>query len=111
MLLSQWHQDIIRIRPGIKTERGSDIPDWDNASVKTIEHCLFQPGSTILSQDGRVLGIQDGATVCAPVDADIKAGDRIQYKDEVYTIDGRPLLWRGVGKLEHMKLILQRWSG
>ena len=111
ILLPMWHQSIVRIRPGTKTERGSDVPDWENSSYKTIEHCLFSPGTTMLSQDGRVLGIQDGATVCAPVDADIRADDRIQYEDEVYIIDGNPLIWKNVGKLEHMKLNLQRWSG
>lgn len=111
VLLSQWHQSIERIRPGEKIERGSKIPDWNNSSVKTIEHCLVQPGVTILSQDGRVLGIQDGLTVCAPVDSDIAAGDRIRYDGDVYIIDGKPLVWKNVGKLEHMKLTLQRWTG
>jgi len=111
MLLPFWHQTITRIRPGKKIQRGSVIPDWDHPSSKAIDHCLFSPGTTMLDQDGRVLGIQDGATVCAPVDSDIKAGDRIQYGNEVYTIDGDPLIWRNVGKLDHMKLYLKRWSG
>ena len=111
MLLSRWHQTIERIRPGEKTERGSVIPDWDNSTVKVIDHCLVQPGTTMLSQDGRVSGIQDGLTVCAPADADIKAGDRIRYNDDVYILDGSPLVWKNVGKLDHMKLNLQRWTG
>lgn len=111
VLLPFWHQSIERIRPGEKEERGSTIPDWDNSSTATIEHCLVQPGTTILSQDGRVLGIQDGLTVCAPADADIKEGDRIRYDGDVYIIDGRPLVWKNVGRLEHMKLNLQRWTG
>lgn len=111
MLLKMWQTTVTRIRPGTKTERGSSVPDWDNPSTLDIGECLIQPADTILSQDGRVLGIRDGVTLCAPVDADIKAGDRIQYGDEVYTIDGDPLVWRGIGKLEHMKVNLQRWRG
>ena len=111
ILLFMWHQTIERIRPGEKTERGSVIPDWNNSTVLAIDHCLFQYGTSILDQDGRVLGIQDGATVCAPVDADIKAGDRIRYDGDIYTIDGRPLVWKNVGRLDHMKLNLRRWSG
>lgn len=111
MLLSFWHQPVTRIRPGEKTERGSVVPDWDNAQELEISECLVHPGVTALSQDGRVLGIQDGLTVCAPVDADIKAGDRIRYGEDVYTINGDPLIWRNVGRLEHMQLNLQRWRG
>ena len=58
--LKRWHTEIIRIRPGTKTERGSTVPDWTNASRLTIPHCLVQPASTELSQDGRILGVTDG---------------------------------------------------
>ena len=111
MLLPFWHTTITRIRPGTRTERGSVILDWDNPSELEVGECLVQPQNTILSQDGRVLGIQNTTTVCAPADADIKAGDRIRYGDDVYTIDGDPLIWKGVGKLDHMQLNLQRWRG
>ena len=111
MLLKMWHTTITRIRPATKTERGSTVYDWENATTLDINECLVQPSDTILSQDGRVLGISDGLTVCAPVDADIQAGDRIQFHDRIYTINGDPLLWVDVKKLEHMKLYLERWRG
>lgn len=111
MLLPFWHTTIIRIRPGTKTERGSEILDWDNASELEIGECLWQPQSTVLDQNGRELGIRNTTTVCAPADADIKAGDRIRYGEDVYTIDGDPLIWKDVGRLDHMQLNLQRWRG
>lgn len=111
MLLKMWQTTIKRIRPDTKTERGSIVYDWENAETLEIGECLVQPSDTTLSQDGRVSGIVDGLTVCAPVDADIKAGDRIEFHDRIYTINGDPLLWVDVGKLEHMKLYLQRWRG
>ncbi len=111
MLLKMWQQSIIRIRPGTKTERGSTVPDWENAAELEISECLVHPGNTMLSQDGRVMGIEDGLTVCAPLESDIKAGDRIRYGDDVYTIMGDPLIWKNVKKLDHMQLNLQRWRG
>ena len=111
ILLERWHTTIVRIRPAVKTERGSEVPDWENATRLTIDHCLVQPASTSLSQDGRILGVTDGLTACAPVDADILPGDRIEYLGDVYTIDGDPQKWVGVGRLEHMKLNLMRWRG
>ena len=111
MLLKMWHTTIKRLRPSTTTERGSTVLDWSNPSELVIGECLVQPSDTILSQDGRVLGISDGLTVCAPVDSDIQAGDRIEYHGRIYTINGDPLLWEDVGKLEHMKLSLERWRG
>jgi len=109
--LERWHTEIVRIRPGTKTERGSTVPDWTNASRLTIPHCLVQPASTELSQDGRILGVTDGLAVCASVDSDILPGDRIEYMGDTYIIDGDPQKWVGVGRLEHMKLNLKRWRG
>lgn len=110
-LISFWTQSIIRIRPGVKTERGSTVPDWDSVSRLTIEGCSVQPASTSLSQDGRVQGITDGLTVYAPEDADVRAGDRIEYRGEIYTINGDPLLWPAAGNLAHVQLNLTRWRG
>ena len=111
VLLPFWHTTITRIRPGTKTERGSTIPDWTNADRLDITGCLVQPSTTSLSQDGRIQGVTDGLTACVPVDADILPGDRIEYRGDIYTIMGDPQLWVGVGRLEHMKLTLQRWKG
>ena len=111
MLLRFWHTTITRLRPGVKTQRGTEMPDWENVGRLDINECLVQPSTTSLSQDGRVQGVTDGLTVCCPVDADILPGDRIEYYGDVYTIIGDPMLWRDVGKLEHMQLNLQRWSG
>ena len=108
---SFWTQSITRLRPGTKTERGSTVPDWTSPSAKVINGCSVQPSGTSLSQDGRVLGVTDGLTVYAPVDADVRAGDRISYGGNVYTINGDPLIWPGVARMQHIQLNLTRWRG
>ena len=108
---SFWRQTIKRLRPGTTTERGSTVYDWSKPDELEIPECSVQPASTSLSQDGRILGVQDGLTVYAPVDADVKAGDRIQFGDAVYTINGDPLVWPGVSRMQHIQLNLQRWRG
>lgn len=110
-LLSFWRQSIVRLRPGTTTERGSTVPDWSNPNRLTIDGCSVQPSSTSLSQDGRVQGITDGLTVYAPENADVLAGDRIEYAGNIYTIDGDPLIWPGAGRLAHIQLNLERWRG
>lgn len=108
---SFWRQTITRIRPKTTTSRGSTVYDWNKPSTLDIPGCSVQPASTSLTQDGRVQGISDGLTVYAPVDADVKAGDRIRYGGNDYTINGDPLIWPGVARMQHMQLNLTRWRG
>lgn len=110
-LQSFWRQTITRIRPSTTVSRGSTIYDWDDPDELEIPECSVQPSSTTLSQDGRVQGVTDGLTVYAPEDADVQAGDRIRYGDAVYTINGDPLVWPGVARMQHVQLNLVRWRG
>ena len=106
MLPSFCNQEIVRIRPGEKESRGSTIPDWspDKVNKLTIKRCSVQPATTSLSQDGRVLGISDGMTLYAPANADIIAGDRIQFGGNTYTINGDPRRWpSATGGLDHIQ--------
>lgn len=112
MLPTFARQTIIRIRPGVKTLRGSDVPDWSTATRATIPGCSVQPAGTSLSQDGRVLAVTDGLTAYIPAGSDVLAGDRIEYGGEVYTINGSPKVWPSAsGGLDHILLNLERWSG
>ena len=112
MLLSFFRQTVTRIRPGLKSLRGTIVPDWENATSLDIPGCSVQPAGTSLSQDGRILGISDGMTAYLPADADVQSGDHIQYEDKVYTIMGDPRVWPSAsGTLDHIELNLERWSG
>lgn len=112
MLLSFFRQTVTRIRPGMKSLRGTIVPDWENATTLDIPGCSVQPAGTSLSQDGRILGISDGMTAYLPADADVQSGDHIQYEDKVYTIMGDPRVWPSAsGTLDHIELNLERWSG
>ncbi len=111
MIPSFARQSVTRIRPGVKTVRGSDIPDWDNATSLVISGCSVQPAATEMSQDGRVLGILDGMTAYLPPGADVQEGDRIVYDGETYVLDGAPRVWEAAFNLSHVQIRLRRWSG
>lgn len=113
MLPTFASQEIIRIRPGTKTERGSTIPDWSANAVNklAIGGCSVQPSTTSLSQDGRVLGINEQWTAYLPEGSDVKAGDRIIFDGETYTINGEPKKWTGAFTRSHIQLTLTRWEG
>lgn len=112
MLPSFCKDTVKRIRPGTKDSRGSAIPDWDTATTVEIKGCSMQPASTSLSQDGRVLGITDTYTLFAPPDADIEAGDHIEFRGKVYEIDGDVRIQpSATGRLDHLNITLRRYQG
>ncbi|MBQ1292883.1 MAG: hypothetical protein IIY21_02510 [Clostridiales bacterium] len=112
MLPSFCRDTVTRIRPGEKDSRGSTIPDWDNVTTVAIPGCSMQPASTTLSQDGRVLGITDTYTLFAPPDADIEAGDHIEFRNKVFEIDGDVRVQpSATGRLDHLNITLKRYQG
>lgn len=113
MALPTWaSQSVVRLRPSVKMSRGSEVPDWSNPSELVISGCSIQPTSTGLSQDGRVLGINEGYTVYLPPGSDIKAGDRVSFGGNVYTINGEPKAWEGAtGRVSHVQINVERWAG
>lgn len=113
-MLPTWaSQEITRVRPGTKTIRGSEVPDWspDKVSELKITGCSVQPASTSLSQDGRVLGIDEGWTAYIPEGSDVLAGDRIKFDGDTYEINGEPKKWTGAFTRSHIQLNLVRWEG
>lgn len=112
MLPSFCRDTVTRIRPELKKVRGSLIPDWENATQLDIRGCSMQPASTTLSQDGRVLGISDSYTLFAPPDADIEAGDHVQFQGKIFEIDGDVRIQpSATGRLDHLNITLKRYQG
>ena len=115
MALPSWANDTVtRIRPSTTVKRGSIVPDWDpeKVSEKQISGCSMQPGSTTLSQDGRVLGISDGYTCYMPPGSDVTAGDKIVFNNLDYQVIGEPRPWTSpTGMVSSLQVQLERWSG
>lgn len=112
MIPSWCQQTISIIRPGVKTVRGSEVPDWEHASEPVvITGCSVQPASTSLSLDGRVLGLSDGLTAYIPEGTDVRAGDHILFEGQTYEIQGEPRVWVAPFTRSHIQLNLIRWEG
>ena len=112
-MLPTWANDTVtRLRAGVITQRGSEIPDWANPSALEILGCSMQPAGTSLTQDGRVQGTSDGYTCFLPPGSDVLAGDRILYGGKTYTIMGEPRAWTSpTGQVSNIQLQLERWYG
>lgn len=71
----------------------------------------MQPATTSLTQDGRVLGISEQWTAYLPEGSDVKAGDRIIFDGQTYTINGEPKKWTAPFTRSNIQLTLTRWEG
>lgn len=112
MLPSFCNQTVTRIRPGTTESRGSVIFDWTQVKRLDIVGCSMQPASTSLSEDGRVLGISDLYTLFAPPDADIQAGDRIEFDGKTFEVAGEVRVQpSATGHLDHIQTTLRRYHG
>ena len=112
MLPSWFRQTVTRLRPVTKTSRGSTVPDWDAAASLVISGCSVQPSTTSLSQDGRVLGIDESFTLYMPPTADVIEGDRVVFNGETYTVIGVPKRWISpTGGLSNKQVSIERWNG
>lgn len=112
MIPSFCTQTITRVRAGVKTERGSEIPDWANSSSLTISHCSVQPAASSISLDGRVLGLSSSYIVYCNPGVDVKAGDRIIFDNETYTVDEAPRIWQSpTGRVSHVQFTMTHWEG
>ena len=59
-----------------------------------------------------MLGINEGYTVYLPPGTDVEAGDRVVFEGETYTIIGKPKSWKSAtGRVSHIQLSIERWSG
>lgn len=96
MLPAFCTQQIIRLRAiATKNVRGTITPDWTHdVDTSTIEASSVQPSGGTVDVNGRVLGIASSYNVFVNPDADIHAGDRIQYNDQIYDIDNEPGIWQ-----------------
>lgn len=112
-MLPSWCRDAITIERAVLIEkRGTKVRDWSNPDVIEIDGCSVQERTTARDMDGRTLQITNGAVLYAPIDADIKAGDRVVFNGHRYEIAGNPLNYPGATlRLSHKKIPLTEWSG
>ena len=112
MLPSFCAETVTRIRPGKKSLRGSTVPDWDNVTTAGIPGCSVQPAASLVSQDGRVLGVSDSFTLYAPPGSDIEAGDRVEWDGTAYLVVSAPHAWTSpTGRVSHLQCAIERWAG
>ena len=116
MLPSFANRTVTITHPGAKSQRGTTVPDWRRAQRHTVGGCSVQLPSTSMSLDGRTQTAL-GGTLYAPPDADLRAGDRIEWTDltgtdHAFLVDGEPMPWTSpTGRVTHLQARLAEWRG
>ena len=111
MLPSFANRTVTVTRAPLIDSRGSKIRDWTNAESFEVSGCSFQPVSMSLNIEERE-NVRADAVLYAPLDADIKAADRITYFGNVYSVMGNPMIWESpTGAVSHLQIDLEAWNG
>lgn len=100
------------VRPALVDKRGTVAPDWESAERTVLAGCCVQERSTVRDFDGRTLSVSEGYVLFAPEDADVQAGDRIEFNGVTFETDGIPSEWPcRSGRISHVEVPLSRWEG
>lgn len=101
---------LVRERPTFVDDgHGNEVADWTAPDSLAIDGWSVQPGLSAIDAINRT-GVLISFTAWGPVDADVRALDRIQYRGKPFVIDGFPEVW-DLGVLDHTKIFLKRWEG
>lgn len=112
MVCRWWTETVTVRRAGVKESRGASVPDWERSSVHEVRGCDVQPSTSTRDFEGRTTQVTDGFILYAPYGADIREGDRIEWRGTVYEIDGAPYPWRSpTGRLSFLQAKLVDWRG
>lgn len=104
-------------RPGTKYVRGTPVPDWTKATVRTVRGCSLQPTATSSFRESRVNNVECDARLYAPPGSDIRAGDHVAmtargYRGVVFEVDGEPMAYESPsGAVSHLLVLLRRYRG
>lgn len=89
MLPTFARQSVIVLRAPTGVPRGER--DWDAAVPHKVRGCSLQRSSASADHDGREEASADAVLYCPP-GSDVLKGDRIEYRGQVFTVNGLPFL-------------------
>ena len=96
---------VVVVRPPKKDGFGDPLPG--SAVAFEIPGCLFAPGPTTEVLDGANQVQADGAVYAppGPPSTDVRPGDQVLVRGDLYEVDGKPQDWGGAGVVILLNLI------
>lgn len=100
------------VRPTSYEERGSEVRDWELATEHVLDRVQVTAAATSQDRDGRDAQASDRRTLRAMYDADVKPGDRVRWRGELYEVDGEVFHSESpTGRASSTRCALVRWEG
>jgi len=113
-----FHQSIIRVRAGVRTDRGgNEVPDWAPGAVdrKVITPVSVQPASQAEDVEvSRASALTGWRVISAPgTDGDVTSRDRIEWDGMTLEVVGEVGRYLGFqhGDTHHIEFVMQRATG
>lgn len=114
MLPDFCNDEVTVVRAGSRMVRGTVVPDWELATRHALVGCSVQPSAATADMDGRAQ-TSLGGTLIAPPDADLKAGDRVEWTDCAGTehtfVVGEPRRLASIPQVAHTSADITEWRG
>lgn len=99
-------------RARLRMKNGMETFDWSDPEVITLTNVQVTAKATGRDFEGRVLETNDSRTLRAMYDADIRAGDRVEWNGETYEVDGEVFHTKSpTGRVSSTRCTLTRWEG
>lgn len=112
--MSIFSQALIRVRYGTKTDRGGNqVPDLNNVSRETIEQLSVQPSYQREQLDETADRLLTGYRVLSEpgTTPDILASDKLEYRGQVFKVDGEVAYWPGLEHDDHIEFAMSTAGG
>ena len=112
-MLPRFCKDVVTVKRAEQVDkRGTTVLDWSSPTTFEISGCSVQPSTTSRDFDGRALQVSEDWVLYAPPDADVQAGDRVEWHGSVFEINGSPMPWESpTGRVSHVWARLVEWRG
>ena len=112
MPLSFMKDSVTVHRAPLAIKNGMEYRDWDNASAHSVSNVQVVAQSTSRDFEGRVTQVSDRRTLRARYEADIQAGDRVEWHGDLYEVDGEVFQTVSpTGRISSTRCTLVRWEG
>ena len=100
------------IHPAWTDDRGTDVPDWTNATRVVESGWRFTPLSASEVTDYGRQGVVTMLKGTGPVDTSLTAHDRIAIDGVAWECEGQPQVWPSLtGSLAHVEVVLRQVTG
>ena len=112
-MLPSFCKDVATVkRAQLVDRRGTKVLDWSNPETFELSGCSVQASTTARDFNGRSIQVTEEWTLYAPPGSDLQAGDRIEWENATFEINGAPMPWKSpTGRVSHVKAKLTEWRG